>query len=168
MLFRSPGDVGQPAGPSAVAGTGANLPEVGGERVDGPFAVSIRYSDGRVVLRAFGDEISASEWYNSAKKDPQVKAVASQRIKPTATKAEVVSAGEAKWGNGKISWWTGEPEPVASIPAAAQESRAPTEADKNHILPATEDWIPSGDKAKVRANLDAIKLLKQQIGRAHV
>ena len=34
-------------------------------------------------------------------------------------------------------------------------------ADLNHILPATEDWIPSGDKAKVRANLDAIKLLKQ-------
>lgn len=36
-----------------------------------------------------------------------------------------------------------------------------TARDLNHILPADADWIPTGDKAKVRANLDAIKLLKQ-------
>jgi N12 class adenine-specific DNA methylase len=35
------------------------------------------------------------------------------------------------------------------------------QAAENHILPETEDWIPSGDKAKTRANLDAIKLLKK-------
>lgn len=32
--------------------------------------------------------------------------------------------------------------------------------DQNHVLPRGEDWLPKGDKAKVRSNLDAIKLLK--------
>jgi hypothetical protein len=31
----------------------------------------------------------------------------------------------------------------------------------NHVLPADQDFIPSGDKAKARANLDAIALLKK-------
>jgi len=33
--------------------------------------------------------------------------------------------------------------------------------DVNHVLPSGEDWIPSGDKSKVRANLEAIALLKK-------
>ena len=46
----------------------------------------------------------------------------------------------------------------------AQGPKAPVSLkpeDQNHVLPADQDWIPSGDKAKARANLDAIKLLKQ-------
>ncbi len=45
--------------------------------------------------------------------------------------------------------------------AGATPAIPKTEADQNHVLPQNEDWIPAGDKAKVRANLDAIQLLKK-------
>ncbi len=58
-----------------------------------------------------------------------------------------------------------QPAPILSTqagqPAAEQPSQAGKATDANHVLPADADWIPSGDKSKVRANLDAIKLLRQ-------
>ena len=54
----------------------------------------------------------------------------------------------------------GSVEPKTEEPTAEGGERK-SETDVNHVLPTNEDWIPSGDKAKVRANLDAIKLLKQ-------
>ena len=53
---------------------------------------------------------------------------------------------------------TTAPEPKSEPPTPP---KATTEADKNHVLPKDEDWIPTGDKAKATANLAAIKLLKQ-------
>lgn len=51
--------------------------------------------------------------------------------------------------------------PSATLPAAVAEPAEVPAEDQNHVLPQGEDWIPSGDKAKARANLDAIRLLRR-------
>ena len=50
----------------------------------------------------------------------------------------------------------GEPKRPGPAPTVSTDI-----ARQNHILPKDEDFIPSGNRARVRANLDAIKLLKQ-------
>lgn len=45
--------------------------------------------------------------------------------------------------------------------AKGDTGRAPiAEADRNHVLPRDRDWIKTGDKAKAKANIDALKLLQ--------
>jgi N12 class adenine-specific DNA methylase len=57
-------------------------------------------------------------------------------------------------------------EPAAADPeqrAPEDQSGSPgglTPAPEEHVLPADADWIPKGDRARVKANLDAVKLLK--------
>jgi N12 class adenine-specific DNA methylase len=70
-------------------------------------------------------------------------------------------AGQRARPGGRPSDAGQRPGPGAVEGTGGDLQAARTESDVNHILPAGEDWIPSGDKAKVRANLDAIKLLKQ-------
>ena len=53
-----------------------------------------------------------------------------------------------------------EPRTEESAPEPPRVEQPKTEADKNLVLPRDADWIPSGDKTKVRANLAAISLLK--------
>lgn len=54
------------------------------------------------------------------------------------------------------------PEPAAVGSGAPEAVTPPPDPNAvNHVLPADQDWIPRGDKAKVHANLAAIRLLKQ-------
>ena len=65
----------------------------------------------------------------------------------------------------------GDPSPAAPGPTSDQPALPPGAAadapqparveDQNHILPATEDWIPAGAKAKANANLAAVRLLRK-------
>lgn len=54
-------------------------------------------------------------------------------------------------GPGALPGTTGNPPPPATS----------GEVGVNHVLPRDQDWIPVGDKAKARANLEAVRLLKQ-------
>lgn len=69
--------------------------------------------------------------------------------------APVAGAGEDLQKPGVESGYVRPPDIPQEVPKPL------TVDDANHVLPAGEDWIPSGDKAKASANLDAIKLLKQ-------
>ena len=72
----------------------------------------------------------------------------------------------------------GEKPPSEQVEAGGSEQATPTPRDsstaqppsppkeippedRNHVLPRDQDWIPAGEVARVRANLDAVKLLKQ-------
>ena len=58
-----------------------------------------------------------------------------------------------------------ERQPADTTPVSGAAPNPPepprSPSDLNHVLPRDADWIPKGDKAKVRANIDAIKLLRK-------
>ncbi len=56
---------------------------------------------------------------------------------------------------------TGAEGGVSRPPAQTRAEIDLEDAQQNHVLSRDIDWIPSGAKTKIRANLDAIKLVKE-------